>query len=159
MSPSAPKAAITASAGICLAPCGTSSEKSGPSWSETWPDLLHSRETSPGHGARGLAKRTDLVFSKAGMRGVALQGGAEMLAAPYPDPGFRFLSDLGILLSEDDLERAVPGPTKRASMSERQVRLELFKKPNGQHSGFTHRQPAVLFATTNDACEDVIKAR
>ncbi len=47
------------------------------------------------------------VFSELGMRGVALKGGAELLAPLHPDPAFRFLSDLDILVPEEDLDRAV----------------------------------------------------
>ena len=47
------------------------------------------------------------IFSRAGLTGVALKGGAELLAPLHPDPAFRFLSDLDILLPEAELEQAV----------------------------------------------------
>lgn len=45
------------------------------------------------------------ALSAEGVEGVVLKGGAELLAPVFPDPSFRFLSDLDILVSEADIER------------------------------------------------------
>ena len=41
-----------------------------------------------------------------GIRGVALKGAAELLDPVFPEPAFRFLSDIDILVPEGDIERA-----------------------------------------------------
>lgn len=47
------------------------------------------------------------ILTAAGIRGVALKGGAELLAPVFPEPGFRFLSDVDILVPEVKLDAAV----------------------------------------------------
>ena len=42
----------------------------------------------------------------AGLRGIVLKGGAELLDPRYPDPALRFLSDIDILVPGKDIERA-----------------------------------------------------
>ena len=47
------------------------------------------------------------ALSNAGLRGIVLKGGGELLTPVFPEPAFRFLSDLDILLPPDNIERAV----------------------------------------------------
>ena len=45
-------------------------------------------------------------FSALGIRGIVLKGGAHLLSPMYPDPSFRFLSDLDILVPAAEIDRA-----------------------------------------------------
>jgi len=45
------------------------------------------------------------VLAAEGVAGVVLKGGAELLAPTYPNPAFRFLSDLDILVPKADIDR------------------------------------------------------
>lgn len=56
-----------------------------------------------------LAQLQDVgaALASEGIQGVALKGGAELLDPVFPDPAFRFLSDVDILVPEADIDRAV----------------------------------------------------
>jgi len=74
--------------------------------------VIYFREMQAGNLRRNSAILTELrtigaALAGAGLRGVVLKGGAELVAPVYPDPAFRFLSDIDILVPEPQLERAV----------------------------------------------------
>lgn len=74
--------------------------------------VIYFREMQAANLRRNAAILAELravggVLAEAGLRGVVLKGGVELLAPVYPEPAFRFLSDIDILAPEGELERAV----------------------------------------------------
>lgn len=64
------------------------------------------------------------ALAQSGVRGVALKGAAELLAPVFPDPAFRFLSDVDILVPETDLDHAVASLHAIGAVSENGDRMD-----------------------------------
>lgn len=87
---------------------------------------------------RNAAIRAQLLsigaeFARAGLTGVALKGAGELLAPLHPDPAFRFLSDIDVLLHEADLDRAVGVLHQAGAVSQPEADINQL----GHH----HREP------------------
>ena len=86
--------------------------ESAPDLVDAVPDdlVIYFREMQAANLRRNAAIRAQMrevgaVLAAEGVCGVVLKGGAELLDPVFPNPAFRFLSDLDILVPEPDIAR------------------------------------------------------